>query len=68
MVQAAFVTGDKNCREEGFDSDTYVEMDFNFGMLVLAWYQTFFNADVVRNLETWRPRRRREDNNTMDQK
>ena len=36
MAQAAFVIGDTKCKEEGFDSGTYVELDFYFGMLVLA--------------------------------
>jgi len=34
--QVAFIISDKNCREEGVDTDTYVELDFYFGMLVLA--------------------------------
>jgi hypothetical protein len=36
VAQAAFVIGDKKCREEGVDSDTYVELNFSFGMLVIA--------------------------------
>ena len=36
MAQAEFVIGYKKCREEGVDSDTYVELDFYFGMFVLA--------------------------------